>query len=95
MRLYVAIHAASSASRRGPSRQVRTRPCFSVVTSRASSRMLTCFLMPVSVMAKSPASSLIDASPRPSRIEDAPARRIGERGERRVEVRLILNHLVQ
>ena len=47
--------------------QVRTRPTFRVVTSPASSSTPTCFFMPVSVIANLSASSLIEASPRPSR----------------------------
>ena len=60
------IHAASSASPPGLSRQVRTRPIFSVVTSPASSSTPTCFFMPVSVMWNFSARSEIEASARPS-----------------------------
>src|SRR5438270_1351447 len=67
IRRYVAIHAASSSSRRGPSLQRRTRPTFSVVTSPAASSTPTCFFMPVSVISKASASSVIPASDFPSR----------------------------
>ena len=49
-----------SSSRRGPSVQERTRPTFCVVTSPASSSIRTCFLMPVSVIPKAAARSLIE-----------------------------------
>ena len=49
-----------------PSLQVRTRPTFSVVTSPACSRTPTCFFMPVRVMWNLSASSVIEASARPS-----------------------------
>src|SRR5262249_53802403 len=61
------IQALSSSSRRALSRQVRTRPTFSVTTSPASSSTWTCFFRPVSVISKLSARSLIDAPPRPSR----------------------------
>src|SRR5438552_2184207 len=67
IRRYCVIHIASSSSRRGPRRHCRTRPIFSVVTRPASSRMATCFFIPVSVMPNRSASSVTDASPRPSR----------------------------
>ena len=46
---------------------LRTRPTFSVVTSSASSSSRMCFFIPVSVIPKGSASSLIVALPEPSR----------------------------
>src|SRR5687768_11510862 len=67
IRWYISIQSDSSSRRRGPRRALRTRPTFFVVTSPASSRRLTCFFIPVSVMPNLPARSVMDASPRPSR----------------------------
>src|SRR5688572_15363594 len=64
---YIRIQAASASSRCGPRRHVRTRPTFAVATNPASSSTAMCFFMPVRVMSNREASSLIDASPRPSR----------------------------
>ncbi len=63
----MAIQAVTSSSRCGPSRQRRTRPTFSVLTRPAPSRTPTCFLIPVRVIPKVAASSLMEAPPRPRR----------------------------
>ena len=78
----------------GASRHQRTRPTLWVLTSRASSSRRTCLRTPVTVISSGVARSEA-ATARPQAFEDLAPVGVGQGGERPVERRRLLNHMVQ
>src|SRR5436190_7045075 len=82
-RRWASIHSPASPSVvAGPSRHSRARPTFSVSTRPASSRIPTCFLIPLRVRPDGPASWLSVAGPRPRR--SRMPRRVGSESAKNV-----------
>jgi hypothetical protein len=88
------IQCSASASLSGSSRQVRTRPGLSLLTSPAASRTETCFITPASDISN-PSARAYGRVAASEPIDHRATRRIREGGEARVEGGTILTHMVQ